>query len=590
MPPGFESKSRRFLGVRRQHWIKGFFGGSALISSVMIFLISAFLIYEAIRFFPSHREELALARRSGQEYVDHLIRESKLGQEALGLFRQSYYRERDARFRSKVGFVEGFEAFEERVEELAEDEIERLAEAEESDDLLIREKARRVFGAKLEGVVAETERSEIDTFGRLEGDDRTWQQLVEIVRGHDFVEGGQPEKIVALESEINRGMAPWKEAMTLASNAVAPLDRLRERLVKAALAIRNEDGNADIQTRIQVIKEAHDEHIEAVERLKEGMSEAIDRLPQNGSSVEVDQLLEEIREGRARLFERLDESVELSGRWNWREEVGLGDSVSAFLFGKEWRAGSGWRQMFGLLPLISGSLLVSVVAMGVAVPFALGAAIYVNQLASRGEQALIKPAIEMIQAIPSVVLGFFGVMVLGDLLMEWSKSPWLSWLPGFPIEERLNLLNAGILLAFMAVPTVFTLCEDALHQVPRSLSEASLALGASKIRTVGQVVIPAASSGMVAAFLLGFGRVIGETMVVLLVAGNRVAMPDWSAGPGVVTQPGHTMTGVIAQEMGRDMGDLHYRALFLLGLILFVISLCVHLGAQRFVKKRVRYA
>ncbi len=226
------------------------------------------------------------------------------------------------------------------------------------------------------------------------------------------------------------------------------------------------------------------------------------------------------------------------------------------------------------------------IALIVAVPFSIGAAIYVNQLARRWEQNLIKPAIEFIQAIPSVVLGFFGIMVLGTALREMSNWELLAWVPGFPMQERLNILNAGLLLGLMAVPTIFTLCEDALNNVPKALTESSLALGASKLQTILRVLVPAAISGIFAAILLGFGRVIGETMVVLLVAGNQIAIPDFSQGIGVVTQPAHTMTGIIAQETGEvAQGSLHWRALFMLGLILFAISLLINWLAQKIILK-----
>ncbi|MDA1006910.1 MAG: ABC transporter permease subunit, partial [Verrucomicrobia bacterium] len=206
--------------------------------------------------------------------------------------------------------------------------------------------------------------------------------------------------------------------------------------------------------------------------------------------------------------------------------------------------------------------------------------------ARRWEQTIIKPAIEFVQAIPSVVLGFFGIMVLGTFLRELSQVEALSWVPGFPMAERLNILNAGLLLGLMAVPTIFTLCEDALNNVPRAFGEASLALGASKLQTVWRVIAPAAASGILAAVLLGFGRVIGETMVVLLVAGNKIAIPDFSEGIGVITQPAHTMTGIIAQETGEvDKGSLHWRALFMVGLILFVISLFLNWTAQRIIHR-----
>ncbi|NNM31202.1 MAG: phosphate ABC transporter permease subunit PstC, partial [Akkermansiaceae bacterium] len=247
---------------------------------------------------------------------------------------------------------------------------------------------------------------------------------------------------------------------------------------------------------------------------------------------------------------------------------------------------SSWHDFFGLLPLFTGSLLISVIALAVAVPFSVGAAIYVNQLAHPWEQHIIKPAIEFVQAIPSVVLGFFGIMVLGTFLRDLSQVEWLSWVPGFPMQERLNILNAGLLLALMAVPTIFTLCEDALNNVPKAFTEASLALGTSKLQTILRVLLPAAISGILAAVLLGFGRVIGETMVVLLVAGNKIAIPDFAAGIGVVTQPAHTMTGIIAQETGEvDPGSLHWRALFMVGLILFAISLFINWTAQKIIHR-----
>jgi len=215
-----------------------------------------------------------------------------------------------------------------------------------------------------------------------------------------------------------------------------------------------------------------------------------------------------------------------------------------------------------------------------------GAAIYVNQLASPTEQRFIKPCIEFIAAFPSVVLGFFGIVFLGEHLRALSQVPWLSWVPGFPIAERLNVLTAGCLLALLAVPTVFTLAEDALNNVPRAFREASFALGATRLQTIVKITVPAALSGIVSAVLLGFGRVIGETMVVLLCAGNRIAIPDFSEGLAAFTQPVHTMTGIIAQEMGEVVrGSIHYRALFVVGIALFFLSLAINFVAQKIVRK-----
>ncbi len=200
----------------------------------------------------------------------------------------------------------------------------------------------------------------------------------------------------------------------------------------------------------------------------------------------------------------------------------------------------------------------------------------------------MKPIIEFIQAIPSVVLGFIGISVLGDLIKDISHLPWLSWIPGFPVQERLNMFNAGCLLALMAVPTMFSLAEDAINNVPISFAEASDALGATKLQTVFRVVIPAASSGIVAAILLGLGRILGETMVVLLVAGNRIAIPDFSDGIGTVFQPAHTLTGIIAQELGEvSRGSSHWQALFMVGILLFIVSLLINY-LSRLVVRRFR--
>ncbi len=290
------------------------------------------------------------------------------------------------------------------------------------------------------------------------------------------------------------------------------------------------------------------------------------------------------------LFESFEANVETSREEikNWRHEkkVSAAESVTSFLFGRDWITNSSWHDFYGLLPLFTGSLLISIIAIVVAVPFAISAAIYVNQLAPIREQNLVKPAIEFIGAIPSVVLGFFGILVFGETLRAVSQVEWLQWVPGFPMAERLTILNAGLLLAFMAIPTIFTLTEDALNNIPQSLTENSLAMGATQLQTVFRVIVPTAISGIIAAVLLGFGRIIGETMVVLLVAGNKIKIPDFTEGIGVIAQPAHTMTGIIAQELGEvDSGSLHWRALFMVGMVLFVISLLVNFSAQRVLKK-----
>ena len=261
-------------------------------------------------------------------------------------------------------------------------------------------------------------------------------------------------------------------------------------------------------------------------------------------------------------------------------------SISSFLFGREWVTASFWQDWYGIIPLLVGSILVSIVALFFAVPLGVASAIYVSEIASSHEKRLIKPYIEFISAIPSVVLGFFGIAVVGQAVRAASQSSFFKWVSFFPISERLNIFTAGCLLAFMAVPTIFTLAEDALRNVPRGFKEASYALGANRLQTIARVLVPASLSGIVSAILLGLGRVIGETMVVLLCAGNRIAIPDFTQGLGAVFQPVHTMTGIIAQEMGEVVrGSTHYRALFMVGLVLFTITLGINYLAQKFVAR-----
>ncbi|KXU36825.1 hypothetical protein AXK11_03250 [Cephaloticoccus primus] len=268
--------------------------------------------------------------------------------------------------------------------------------------------------------------------------------------------------------------------------------------------------------------------------------------------------------------------------WSATRPVSQWQVVKSFFFGPQWLTASFWQDFYGVVPLFTGSLLVSAIALCLAVPLGLGAAVYVSQIATARERRLIKPVIEFIAAIPSVVLGLFGIVVLGQLLRSLSQVPWLAWVPGFPYAERLNALTAGCLLALIAVPTIFTLAEDALGNVPRAFKEGSCALGASPMQTTWRVIVPSSLSGLCSAVLLGLGRVIGETMVVLLCAGNRIAIPDFTAGLGAAVQPVHTMTGIIAQEMGEVVpGTIHYRALFMVGLLLFLIALALNYTAQR---------
>jgi phosphate transport system permease protein len=291
--------------------------------------------------------------------------------------------------------------------------------------------------------------------------------------------------------------------------------------------------------------------------------------------------------------------------WSPKKPLPWYAGITDFFGSGQWLTASSWQDYYGILPLLVGSLMISGVALAIAVPLGVGAGIYINQIATPWEQAVIKPAIEFISAIPSVVLAFFGVAILGQSLYGYSHEGLLYFLPaGFaaalpgwlhtilawsifpPFEQRLNILTAGILLAFMAVPTIFTLTEDAINNVPRAFKEASYALGATRLQTIWRIILPASLSGVISAVLLGFGRVIGETMVVLLCAGNRIAIPPLSKGLAVVFEPVHTMTGIIAQELGEvEQDGIHWHALFTVGLLLFIISLGINFLAQRLVHR-----
>ncbi|RKX70790.1 phosphate ABC transporter permease subunit PstC [candidate division WOR-3 bacterium] len=220
---------------------------------------------------------------------------------------------------------------------------------------------------------------------------------------------------------------------------------------------------------------------------------------------------------------------------------------------------------FGILPLILGSFLITVGALTVSLPLGLGCAIYLSEIAPSRVRESIKPFIEMLSGIPSVIYGFFGLVFLSPLIQRL-----------FQIPVGLTGLTAAIILGIMALPTIASIAEDAITAVPQSIREASLALGATKWETITKVVIPAARSGIITAIILGSGRMIGETMTVLMVAGGAAVIPK------SLLEPVRTMTATIAAEMGETpMGSPHYHALFGIGLILFLVTLSLSVLAER---------
>jgi phosphate transport system permease protein len=342
----------------------------------------------------------------------------------------------------------------------------------------------------------------------------------------------------------------------------------------------------DFAERIKPLLEKQPEYEALLPAYVEAAKKAIASLPSTAEQKAASDLIGKSKDAFTKHIAYAESSAAQMKAWQWDDSIPKVKAVTHFLFGGDWITNSSWQDFYGVVPLFTGSLLIALTALLIAMPFSVAAAVYTNQFAGKREQSIIKPAIEFIQAIPSVVLGFIGISVIGDLLKSVSEAAWLQWIPGFPIQERLNIFNAGCLLALMAVPTIYSLAEDAINNVPRAFSEASEALGATKLQTVFRVVVPSASSGILAAMLLGLGRIFGETMVVLLVAGNRLAIPDFSDGPGVVFQPAGTMTGIIAQELGEvSRGESHWQALFMVGILLFIVSLLINAAARVVVRK-----
>ncbi|MDR0505958.1 MAG: phosphate ABC transporter permease subunit PstC [Dysgonamonadaceae bacterium] len=241
-----------------------------------------------------------------------------------------------------------------------------------------------------------------------------------------------------------------------------------------------------------------------------------------------------------------------------------------FFGGKEWMPTATPSSQFGVLPLISGTLWVSIFAILIALPLGLGVAIYMSELANERIRKILKPAIELLAGIPSVVYGFFGLVVLVPLIQKTLH---------LPVGE--TALAGSLILAIMALPTIITIAEDAMRNTPKAMREASLALGATHWQTIYRVIVPYATSGIMAAIVLGIGRAIGETMAVLMVTGNAAIMPH------SLFESVRTIPATIAAELGEaPAGGIHYQALFLLGCILFVITMIISLSAEIISKKQ----
>lgn len=247
------------------------------------------------------------------------------------------------------------------------------------------------------------------------------------------------------------------------------------------------------------------------------------------------------------------------------------ESIGNFFLGKTWIPLS---NLYGFLPLLAGSFWVSVVALGISVPLSLFTAIYISEYAGKRTREIFKVLIETMAALPSVVLGYIGLYVFSQYIRDW-----------FGLNSGLTALNGGILLALMAIPTMVSIADDAIIALDKSYKEASLAMGANKLETIVKVLLPAAFPGIFAGIMLGFGRIIGETMTVLMVTGNA---PILNSGPLTAVR---TLTATIAAEMGEvTIGDKHYYSLFAIGIVLFTISFITNTVADYFIHKSRKMA
>jgi phosphate transport system permease protein len=625
----FDEKTNSFQrsGFSFEGTIKFFFASNAGLTIVILLLIMVFLIKEGLGFFPNYRRELEVYRIAGLEFVD-ISRENLTAQEQMSsLLNRAYFAEingksaKEMRRSEEVNAINNFflgkisstrDLYIQNTEEgklpskelissleknFAQQKLIALSSLPETPHLTIEERSE-IIDFLTNQEITNVEESPFIT--KLNSDLSTAQEihtapLADFKKTIDSLEAAALD-LSSVVSEMSNSVRTTKEAIqnadiletnrkTLLSAANNAKDQVeRTRLVNDAEALLAEKPS--IEKPMKLLLEKRGACIAANNSLKDVSISLISQFPQSFSQPNAQRLLNAAKKAWPTFISNLEKTPHTINSWKNDEPVKINAAIISFFTGKNWITGGEWQDFYGILPLLIGSIMICIVALLIAIPTGIISAIYVNQFASKYEQSIIKPVIEFIQAIPSVVLGFVGVLLFGTALRDLSMNEALSWMPGFPIDERLNIFTAGCLLAFMSIPTIFSLAEDALNNVPQAYAEASEALGASKIQTTFRIIVPAAFSGIMAAILLGLGRVIGETMVVLLVAGNRIKIPDFTSGIGTFFQPAHTLTGIIAQELGEvALGSVHYRALFVIGIFLFAIVLLINATAHRFVGK-----
>ncbi len=246
-----------------------------------------------------------------------------------------------------------------------------------------------------------------------------------------------------------------------------------------------------------------------------------------------------------------------------------GVTLGGFLTGTTWQPSVG---KFGVLPLVTSTLITSLVAMTVAIPLGLGAAIYLSEYAAEKTRKVLKPILEILAGIPTVVYGYFALTFM---------TPILRGIFGQDNVEIYNMLSAGLVMGIMILPLVSSMSEDALHAVPRSLRDAALGLGATKFETSIQIILPAALSGIISAVILGISRAVGETMIVAIAAGSG---PNFTFNP---LKAAETMTGYIARISGGDLGydTADYNSIFAIGLLLFLVTLVLNMVSRKISRK-----
>ena len=614
-------------GFSYEQLIRFFFASNAGLTIVILTLIIAFLLKEGLGFFPGYRRDLETYRIAGLEFVD-ISRNNLTSHEQLtSLLNRAYYAEVNGKSARELKRTEEasalYNAFTDQVGPTRDliinnpqartdanagmkaallGNYEKQREkallkpintphltAKEREGLLESLRTRPPEATEDPPLVAALAQEFVAAQQKHAAPLQDFRTVIDDFESAGFDLGSiimeMTESVTVTKEQLQTADILEKDRKTLLGAASSEKDPAeRERLLADAHAALAD--KPDIETPMQALLERKPECVRLQEELKKTSSEAFAKVPQSLTESDAKRMLNAARQAWPVFITDLEAAPKKINAWKHTDPVPLSDAFMSFLTGKKWVTGGEWQDFYGILPLAVGSLMIAIIALSIAIPVSISAAIYVNHFAKPREQALVKPIIEFIQAIPSVVLGFVGILVFGTILREISVMDAFQWVPGFPIEERLNIFTAGCLLALMSIPTIFSLAEDALNNVPSAYAEASEALGASHVQTAFRVMIPASFSGILAAILLGFGRVIGETMVVLLVAGNRIKIPDFSEGLGAFFQPSHTLTGIIAQELGEvPLGSVHYRALFVVGIVLFAVVLGINATAHHFVNR-----